>query len=104
MRLADGSNVPRVLSLVSVILPIHNEEDNLASLLREIEQALPVIPHEIVAVDDASTDRSLALLELMSPQVPALRIVPLARRAGQSAAIAAGIDTARGDVIATMDA
>ena len=100
----DGSNVPRVLRLVSVVLPIHNEEESLAGLLREIEQALQVIPHEIIAVDDGSTDGSLALLRLIAPQLPVLRIVPLSRRAGQSAAIAAGIDAARGDVMVTLDA
>jgi dolichol-phosphate mannosyltransferase len=104
MCLPDGSNVPRVLRLLSLVLPIHNEEENLAGLFREIEQALSVIPHEIIAVDDASADGSLALLRLISPQLAVLRIVALSRRAGQSAAIAAGIDAARGDVIATLDA
>jgi glycosyltransferase involved in cell wall biosynthesis len=93
-----------VLRLVSVVLPIHNEEESLAGLLGEIGQALAVIPHEIIAVDDASTDGSLARLRQLSPQWPALRVVSLRRRAGQSAAMAAGMDAAEGDVIATMDA
>ncbi len=91
-------------SFVSIVLPIHNERENLSLLLPEIARALCATPHEIVAVDDGSTDGSLAELERLAPAYPALRIVPLERRAGQSAAFAAGFDAARGEILVTLDA
>jgi dolichol-phosphate mannosyltransferase len=91
-------------SLVSVVLPIHNERENLAPLLAEIRRALKGIAHEIVAVDDGSTDDSLGELERLAGAGPGVRIVRLERRAGQSAAFAAGCDAARGEIIVTMDA
>jgi glycosyltransferase involved in cell wall biosynthesis len=90
--------------LVSVILPIHNERENLGPLLSEIRQALGGMPHEVVAVDDGSTDGSLGELERLAAADPRLRIVALEPRAGQSAAFAAGFDAARGEIVVTMDA
>src|SRR5262245_60340955 len=60
--------------------------------------------HEIVAVDDQSTDGSLEELGRLGGSYPQLRVIALEQRAGQSAAVAAGIDLARGDVLATLDA
>ena len=90
--------------MVSVVLPVYNERDNLAPLLDEIAAALHRTPHEIVAVDDGSTDGSLAELRQLRERYPALRIVVFERNAGQSAAFAAGFDMARGGIIVTMDA
>ncbi len=90
--------------MVSVVLPVYNERGNLAPLLEEIAAALHSTPHEIVAVDDGSTDGSLAELRRLRERYPALRIVVFERNAGQSAAFAAGLDMARGDIIVTMDA
>ena len=98
------SNVPLVARLVSVVLPIHNERDNLEPLVREIGAAMAAIPHEIIAVDDGSTDGSVLELERLRTVTPVLRIVALEQRAGQSAAFLAGFDAATGDVLATMDA
>lgn len=90
--------------MVSVVLPVYNERDSLAPLLEEIALALRATPHEIVAVDDGSTDGSLAELKQLARRHPALRIVVLERHAGQSAVFVAGFDAAHGDVIVTMDA
>lgn len=90
--------------LLSAVLPIHNERDNLGPVLAELEQALASRPHEIVAVDDASTDGSLDVLRELQRALPQLRVVSLAQRAGQSAALAAGWDAARGELVVTMDA
>ena len=90
--------------LVSVVLPIYNERDNLAPLLAEIDNALAGTPHEVVAVDDASTDGSAEILERLTTVIPVLRVLRFRTNAGQSAAYAAGFDAARGDVVVTMDA
>jgi dolichol-phosphate mannosyltransferase len=90
--------------LLSVVLPIHNELENLEPVLNELSAVLRDVAHEIVAVDDASTDGSLAELERLAASCSDLRVIHLVRRAGQSAAFVAGFDAARGDVLATMDA
>ena len=90
--------------MISVVLPIHNERDNLAPLLAEITTALEARSHEIVAVDDASTDGSLETLLGLRRKYPTLRVIALAYRSGQSGALMAGCDVASGDVVATVDA
>jgi len=90
--------------VVSLVLPIFNERPNLAPLFEEIAAALGGISHEIVAVDDGSTDGSLAELRRLRASCPRLRVLSLRRRAGQSAATAAGFAAARGSVVVTMDA
>ena len=90
--------------MVSVVLPVYDERDNLEPLLREIDAALRGVTYEILAVDDGSTDGSLEELERLKADHPALRIIALGRNCGQSAAFAAGFDAAGGDVVVTMDA
>jgi len=90
--------------VVSVVLPIHNEASNLTPLIEEISTALRGVRYEIVAVDDGSTDGSAAELDGLRGRFSSLRIVRLARRSGQSAATAAGLDAARGETIVTLDA
>ena len=90
--------------MVTVVLPVYNERDNLAPLMAEIAASLASIPYETVAVDDGSTDGSLEALQALRATYPGLRIVAFARNAGQSAAFAAGFAAARGDVVVTMDA
>ena len=90
--------------LVSIILPVYNERENLSPLLQEITEALQGIAHEIIAVDDASTDGSAEALGGLAVESPTLNVLRLRTNAGQSAACAAGFGVARGDVIVTMDA
>lgn len=90
--------------MLSVVLPIYNERENLAPLLAEVAAALGRQAYEVVAVDDSSTDGSLDELRRLRARHPALRIVRLDRRAGQSAALSAAFEAVRGDVIVTMDA
>ena len=89
---------------LSVVLAVFNERENLGPLIAEITDALRPMPHEIVAVDDASTDGSLVELERLTSAYHTLRVTSLRRRSGQSAALAAGWDAARGPLIATLDA
>ena len=90
--------------VASVVLPVYNERENLAPLLREIAATLRDVSHEVVAVDDGSTDGSLDELRRLRERYPSLRIVAFEANAGQSAAFAAGADAATGDVVVMMDA
>lgn len=90
---------------LSVILPVKNEAENLAPLLEELSGVLKAYADaEVIAVDDGSTDGSADALRAMVGRFPFLRVVRLARNYGQTAAIAAGVDAARGDVFIPMDA
>lgn len=89
---------------LSVVVPVHNEEGNVAPLVHEIVAALRgVTPFEIVYVDDCSTDRTLAALQSLKAAVPELRVVRHAVNAGQSTATRNGVKAARGAWIATLD-
>lgn len=89
--------------MVSVILPVYNEEENVAPLVSELVAELGDIDYEIVAVDDGSTDGSLAELKRLQVLHP-LRVIVMERHSGQSATFQAGFDAARGEVVVTMDA
>jgi glycosyltransferase involved in cell wall biosynthesis len=91
---------------VSVVVPLFDEEGNLAPLTAEIEQALrvPGREFELVFVNDGSNDRSLDELRDLALSRPHLRIINLARNCGQSAALAAGFRAARGEIVVTLDA
>lgn len=84
---------------VSVVVPVFNEEDNVSILQSELRAALSALDHEIVFVDDGSTDRSAEKIE------PALniRVVRFEKNTGQSAALYAGIKAARGTTIVMID-
>jgi glycosyltransferase involved in cell wall biosynthesis len=91
---------------LSVVIPVYDEVDNLAPLFAELRVALDALrrPAEIVAVDDGSTDGSFKRLLELAAREPRLRVVRLARNYGQTAALAAGIEHARGAVIVSLDA
>src|SRR3989454_12357457 len=89
---------------LSLVIPIYNERDNLAPLLEEIAVALRGASYEVVAVDDGSTDGSLAELKRLAAAHPELRVVAFERNAGQTAALAAGVRAARGAILVTLDA
>ncbi len=90
--------------MVSIVLPVFNEQPNLAPVLEELLEALAGVEYEIVAVDDGSTDGSGAELRRLAGAHAGLRVLRLAARSGQSAALAAGFASARGDVVVTLDA
>jgi glycosyltransferase involved in cell wall biosynthesis len=86
---------------ISVIVCVYNEAGNIRPLIAQIQQALLDVSHEIIYVNDGSSDQTLT--ELRSLDIPCLIIVDLQKNYGQSLALAAGIDTARGEFIATLD-
>jgi glycosyltransferase involved in cell wall biosynthesis len=92
--------------LLSVVVPMYNEIDNAQPLIDAVQAALAPWPHrwELVVVDDGSTDGTGSRLEERARQVGAhIRVIRLTRNFRQTAAMQAGIDAARGDVIVTMD-
>jgi len=91
---------------VSIVAPLHNEADALADLLSAVEASFPDVAErwELVAVDDASTDATWQRLREARDGRPWLRGIRLARRAGQHAATMAGLEAARGEIVAAMDA
>ena len=90
---------------LSVVIPVHNEEENLPPLLEGLSKTLNALgkPFEVIIVDDGSTDGTLARLKELKSTYPWLKIVVLRRNFGQSAAFTAGIDHASGEIIVTMD-
>ena len=86
---------------LSVVVTILNEKDNILPLIERIHAALRGMEYEIVYVDDGSTDGSVSLLKRIDD--PRLVVVEFRKNYGQSLALMAGIDVARGRYIATMD-
>jgi glycosyltransferase involved in cell wall biosynthesis len=92
--------------VLSVVVPVYNEERSVELLYDEIAAALDPLDHEweAVFVDDGSTDGSFAALTRLHSRAPNVRVVRLRRNFGKAAALAAGFAQASGDVIATLDA
>ena len=89
---------------LSVVVPVHNERENIAPLVHEIVAALGgVVPFEIIYVDDGSSDGTAEALQHASLHTPMLRVLRHDRSAGQSTAIRTGVVAARGVWIATLD-
>jgi dolichol-phosphate mannosyltransferase len=89
--------------LISVVVPVHNEAENIPPLIAAISAALAGIEHEIVYVDDGSTDASPRILRDIAASLPTLIRVRHRDSCGQSAAVITGVKTARGAFIATLD-
>ncbi len=92
---------------VSIVIPVYNEEESLPHLHAAIETALAGLTRtwEVIYVNDGSRDQSQTALEKLAAQDPArVCVVEFRRNFGQTTAVAAGIDHARGDVIVFLDA
>ncbi len=91
---------------LSVVVPMYNEADNVEPLVKRVHEALSDYPHpwELVLVDDGSADGTPAELARAARHYgPHVRVISLMRNFKQTAAMQAGVDAARGDVIVTMD-
>ena len=90
---------------LSIVIPVYNEEENVEPLIGEIEGVLAAAgkTYEIIAVDDGSKDRTFMLLRQLHGTRPRLKIVRLKRNFGQTAAMAAGLAYAEGEIIIVMD-
>lgn len=85
--------------MLSVVIPLFNEEENVGPLCEEIAAALSGQEYEIVLVDDKSTDQTLHRI----PSKPEIRVIPFAKNTGQSGAMYSGIHAAEGEIIILMD-
>lgn len=91
---------------LSLVIPLYNEQEVLPELLAHLRGCLAEIPggpHEIVFVDDGSSDRTLAMLEAAAGEDARVAVVSLSRNFGHQAAICAGLDHATGDAVVIMD-
>src|SRR5213079_832217 len=84
---------------VSVIVPVYNEEENVPILQAELRAALRAIDHEFIFVDDGSADHTVERIEV----APNLRVIRFEKNTGQSAAIYAGLQAARGATTVLID-
>lgn len=84
---------------VSVIVPVYNEQENVPILQAELRAALKAIDHELIFVDDGSTDHTVERIEA----APNLRMIRFEKNAGQSAAMYAGLQAARGAILVLID-
>ena len=84
---------------VSVVVPVYNEEENVSMLQAELRAALKGVDHEIIFVDDGSTDHTVEAIDV----APNVRVIRFQKNAGQSAAIYAGLKAARGATLVPID-
>src|ERR671935_1965098 len=93
-------------AVISVVVPVHDEERTVALLFGELQAALDPLPQpwEVVFVDDGSTDASFGALTRLHNSRDNVRVVRLRRNFGKAAALAAGFANAQGEVVVTIDA
>jgi dolichol-phosphate mannosyltransferase len=87
---------------LSVVVPVKDEEENVAPLAREIAAAVGT-DAEIIFVDDGSTDTTRDVLQSLKSEIPGLRILSHGRNIGQSRAVRTGVRAANASVVATLD-
>src|SRR3954463_5381178 len=100
--MAEGRD--RSPALVSVVAPLFDEEGTAEEFRRRLGAALQGFDYELVLVDDGSTDRTPEIRRRMAEEDPRVRVVTLSRNFGHQAALTAGLDHARGDAVAMLDA
>ena len=94
----------RAVDGVSLVIPVYNEEECIEELHAEIRAALGKIPHEVIYIDDGSSDGSRYILDEMAADNPDVTVLHFRRNFGKSAALAAGFERVRYESVATMDA
>jgi dolichol-phosphate mannosyltransferase len=94
------------MPVVSIVLPIYNEQENIRLLVNEIGKELDsfLSDYEIIMVDDGSTDESLVLIRELASNDPRIKYMSFSRNFGQQAALTAGLDYSNGEAVITMDA
>jgi glycosyltransferase involved in cell wall biosynthesis len=102
----DSNHTKNTSPELSLFLPVFDEEENLRPMHEKIASALDELGKsaEVIYVDDGSTDRSLDVLKEIAAGDDRVRVISLRRNYGQTAAMSAGIDAARGEILIPMDA
>jgi len=90
---------------LSVVVPIFNEEENITPLYRELKNVLEGLgtEYEVIFVDDGSVDASYEVLQSLAKDDKGVKVIQFRKNFGQTAAIAAGVEHAQGEIIVTMD-
>jgi dolichol-phosphate mannosyltransferase len=96
--------VPRTPTLLSVVAPVYDEEELIEQFVDRAIAAVAEHPFELVLVNDGSADRTPEILDRIADADPRVRVVHLSRNFGHQAALTAGLEHARGDVVAMIDA
>jgi glycosyltransferase involved in cell wall biosynthesis len=99
--------MPRDIGVeLSLVIPAYNEQETIEECVREADGVLARLgkPYEILVVDDGSTDGTFARVRALKGAVPALRAIRYNANRGQTTAMAAGFDNARGGIVVTIDA
>lgn len=93
------------LTAVSVVIPIFNEEENITPLYQELKTVMEGMKkeYEVIFIDDGSDDGSGEVLEQLAQQDNVIKVIRFRKNFGQTAAIAAGVEHAQGEIIVTMD-
>lgn len=101
-----GTNLSSEAVDLSVVIPAYNEEECLTDVLRELKDVLQCLDldHEIIVIDDGSTDDTLGVLKRLCVEISCLRVFSITPNSGQSAALGVGFGHARGRIVITMDA
>jgi dolichol-phosphate mannosyltransferase len=99
-----ASDINRTLTLLSVCAPVFNEEALVEEFHRRATAALDGLPYELIIVNDGSTDSTPEKLDALAAVDPRLRVVHLSRNFGHQAALTAGLEHARGNAVAMLDA
>jgi glycosyltransferase involved in cell wall biosynthesis len=88
---------------ISVVIPVYNEQDNVGELHERLDRVLDASDAEFIFVDDGSSDDTFARLRDIAQRDKRVRVIRFRRNFGQTAALSAGIDHARGEIIVPMD-
>jgi glycosyltransferase involved in cell wall biosynthesis len=90
---------------LSVVIPVYNEEENVRILYEELKEVLSKVgkSYEIIFVDDGSTDRTFQILKELNEKDKTVKVIRFRRNFGQSAALKAGFDYAKGKIVVSMD-
>ena len=105
-RTSRGADSPAGSVDISVVVPVYNEEENIPSLHRRLAETMERLgrSYELVFVDDGSSDRSVEIINGLAGQDPRTRLIEFNRNYGQHAAVFAGFEHSRGEIVVTLDA
>ena len=93
--------------MISIVVPLFNEQDSLEELIRQIQQAVQTNnlgSYEVLLIDDGSNDLSWSVIEKISQKHSMVHGIRFRRNFGKAAALAAGFSAAKGELVVTMDA
>lgn len=88
---------------ISIVIPAFNEEESIGITISKVFEQVKDYHHEIIVVDDGSTDNTLSIVKEVQKQIPELKYISLSRNFGHQNALRAGLDSASGDCIISMD-